>query len=102
MSIDLSVPIWTIEHVAAALHLSEDTARQHTYLSSFPAPRAGFNRNLWLREQVLAWFAELPAAESRGPRSPQRTTAARVRAEQTTPATERPAGAPRPYTPRAR
>ena len=29
MHIDLSVPIWTIEHVAAALHLSVDAAREY-------------------------------------------------------------------------
>ena len=28
MNIDLSVPIWTIEHVAAVLHLSVDAARE--------------------------------------------------------------------------
>jgi hypothetical protein len=65
MDIDLSVPIWTIEHVAAALRLSVDTAREYTYTPAFPAARAGFARHLWLREEVLAWFAALPAAEPR-------------------------------------
>ena len=60
--VDLSAPIWAIEHVAAALHLSVDTAREYTYRAGFPAAKAGFARNLWLREEVLAWFAELPAA----------------------------------------
>ena len=56
MSIDLSVPIWTIEHVAAALgNLSMDAAREYTYTAAFPSAKAGFARNLWLREEVLAW-----------------------------------------------
>lgn len=61
MNIDLSVPIWTIEHVAAVLHLSVDTAREYTYRPDFPAAKVGFARNLWLCEEVLAWFAQLPA-----------------------------------------
>jgi hypothetical protein len=63
--VDLSQPIWTIEHVAAALHLSVDRARECSYLTSFPAPRAGFSRHLWPREAVLDWFASLPAATGR-------------------------------------
>lgn len=41
MNIDLSIPIWTIEHVAAALHLSVDAAREYTYLTGFPADKQG-------------------------------------------------------------
>lgn len=40
-------PIWTIEHVAVALHLAVDTAREYAYRADFPAPKAGFTRNLW-------------------------------------------------------
>jgi len=36
MHIDLSGPIWTIEDVGAALHLEVDSAREYTYLESFP------------------------------------------------------------------
>jgi hypothetical protein len=36
VNIDLSVPIWTIEHVAAAFHLSVDAAREYTYREDFP------------------------------------------------------------------
>lgn len=65
MNIDLSVPIWTIDHVAAALHLKVDTAREHTYRGDFPAAKDPFAQNLWLREEVLAWFANLPPADRR-------------------------------------
>jgi hypothetical protein len=51
VNIDLSVPIWTIEHVAAALQLSVDTAREYTYRTDFPHPRAGFSRDLWTRRR---------------------------------------------------
>jgi hypothetical protein len=60
VNIDLSVPVWTIEHVAAALHCSVDAAREHTYRADFPRPRAGFSKNLWTRTEVLAWFDALP------------------------------------------
>jgi len=66
MNIDLNAPIWAIDHLADALGVSIDTAREHTYSPSFPAARAGFARNLWLRDQVLAWFAGLPAADRSG------------------------------------
>ena len=59
VNIDLSVPIWTIEHVAAAFHLSVDAAREYTYRKDFPRPRAGFSRNLWTRQEVLDWFTGL-------------------------------------------
>jgi hypothetical protein len=47
MNIDLSAPIWAIEHVAEAFYLSVDTAREHTYHHDFPAAKVGFARNLW-------------------------------------------------------
>jgi hypothetical protein len=68
MNIDLSVPIWAIDHLSEALGVSIDTAREHTYSPSFPAARAGFARNVWLRDQVLAWFAGLPAADRSRPK----------------------------------
>ena len=39
MNIDLSAPIWAIEHVAEAFYLSVDTAREHTY-PRVPSSRA--------------------------------------------------------------
>lgn len=80
-AVDLSAPIWTIDHVAAALHLSTDRAREYTYS---PAPRAGFGRNLWLRQDVLDWFEGLPPGQRRA------TTTARTR---------RPAQPREPHTP---
>ena len=50
MDINLSAPIWAIEHVAAALLLEVDTAREYTSSPTFPAPKAGFARHVWLRE----------------------------------------------------
>ena len=82
--VDLADPIWTIDHVASALHLSVDRAREYTYSPAFPAPRAGFGRNLWARHAVLDWFDGLAA----GPASRTGTTA-------------RPARARRQFTPRA-
>lgn len=67
--VDLSDPIWAIEHVARTLHLSVDRAREFTYSAAFPAPRAGFGRNLWLRSQVLDWFERLPEAPRRAART---------------------------------
>ena len=60
VNVDLSVPIWTIEHVAAALHLSVDAAREYTHRPDFPRPRECFARNLWTRQEILDWFATLP------------------------------------------
>lgn len=74
--VDLSDPIWTIHHVARVLHLSVDRAREVSYSAGFPAPRAGFSRNLWLRAQVLDWFEALPAGERR-----TTTSATQVRRE---------------------
>jgi hypothetical protein len=90
VNIDLSVPIWTIEHVAAALHLEVDTAREYTYREDFPRPRAGFAKNLWTRAEVLDWFAEL-APKPRGRATV--STAAVVRTAPR-PAGTRPASAP--------
>jgi hypothetical protein len=110
VNIDLSVPIWTIEHVAAAFHLEVDTAREYTYRESFPRPRAGFSRNVWTREEILAWFTALPGKpRGRGGRGTVSTaTVVRTATPRTTetrpagtrPAGGRPAGAPKPYTPR--
>ena len=47
--VDLADRIWRIQHVARALHLSVDRARELTYSLAFPAPGAGFSRNLWSR-----------------------------------------------------
>ena len=92
VNIDLSVPIWTIEHVAAAFHLEVDTAREYTYRADFPRPRAGFSRHLWNREEVLAWFTALPGKpRGRGGRATVSTaTLARTAAPRTT--ETRPAG----------
>jgi hypothetical protein len=100
MNPNLEVPIWTIQHVAAALHLEVDTAREYTYRPDFPAPAAPFSMNLWLREEVLTWFAELPkrdrkAAGTRNTTKPGRPTAAGVAA-----ANADPAPIVRAYTPR--
>lgn len=58
-------PIWTIEHVAGVLRVATDTAREYTYRADFPAPRVLGARNLWLREDVLAWFDKLPVRARR-------------------------------------
>jgi hypothetical protein len=114
VNIDLSVPIWTIEHVAAACHLSVDAAREYTYRTDFPRPRAGFSRNLWTRQEVLDWFAGLaPKPRGRARRGTGTVSTATVarttaRPADTRPASTpagprpggRPAGAPKPYTPR--
>lgn len=73
MNIDLQVPIWTIEHLAAALHASVDTAREYTYRADFPA-KAPFARNLWTREAVLAWFDQLPTRDRRSTKAATTTT----------------------------
>jgi hypothetical protein len=90
-AVDLAAPIWTIAHVAAGLHLSVDRAREYTSSPAFPAPRAGFGRHLWLRQQVLDWFEGLPAGQShstaaarsrtRRPAQPRRSTYARRSAQ---------------------
>jgi hypothetical protein len=99
LRVDLSAPIWTIHHVARALHLSVDRARELTYTAGFPAPRSGFSRNLWLRQDVLAWFEKLPAGERR-----TAGTATRVRREAAGERRLRDARSPRSrrgYTPRS-
>lgn len=78
MTSNLQDPIWSIHHLAAALGVSVDTAREHTYRSDFPAPKAPFSNNLWSREGVLAWFAQLPDR----PRPAARTRTARQPAAQ--------------------
>ena len=74
MDIDLQVPIWTIEHVAAALHASVDTAREYAYRTDFPAAKAPFARNLWARAEVLARFDQLPTRDRRSTRAVTTTT----------------------------
>lgn len=69
ININLQVPIWTIHHVAAAFHLSVDTAREYTYRSDFPAPKDSFAKNIWAAKEVLDWFDNLPT-RSRSTRSP--------------------------------
>lgn len=112
MNIDLAVPIWTIDHVAAGLHLSVDAAREYTYRPDFPRPRAGFSKNLWTRTEVLDWFAGLPLKPRgrAGKGTVSTATVARTapRPAGTRPASAppgtrsggRPAGAPKSYTPR--
>jgi len=43
----------TIEHAAATSTFEVDTAREDTYRATLPAPKDGFARNLWLREDDL-------------------------------------------------
>jgi len=118
MHIDLSAPIWGIEEIAAVLKLEVDSAREYTYREDFPRPRDGFSRNLWTREEVLAWFAALPPKPRgrAGKGTPSTATVARTASRPadtrpadtrpgtapagTRPAGGRPAGAPKPYTPR--
>lgn len=101
LPVDLSDPIWTIHHVARALHLSVDRAREFTYTADFPAPRAGFSRNLWLRSEVLDWFDKLPTGERR-----TATTATRARRDignqngTSRRDSSRPGGTKRTYKPR--
>ncbi|MBO3084123.1 hypothetical protein [Cellulomonas fengjieae] len=68
--IEPSDPIWTVEHLAAALRQGERATRTLTGDASFPA---GFRlndspnaRRYWLREHVLDHFASL-CATSAGP-----------------------------------
>lgn len=100
MNIDLTTPIWSIDHVAAALGgLSVDRARKYTSSSAFPAPRAGFAKNLWLRADVLVWFAALPAADRRRSTRRQYSTSPKPVAV-THGIIERPASVPKRYSPR--
>ncbi|TQL60137.1 helix-turn-helix protein [Oryzihumus leptocrescens] len=72
--VDLSDPIYTIETVAALLHVSIDTARQYSYRADFPAARELGARLLWDREELLAWFRALPrrtAADRRRAAAPE-------------------------------
>lgn len=58
--LDLNAPIWTVQHIAVALHLDLGAACAVVARPDFPLPRDGFAADLWLREHVLAWFADLP------------------------------------------
>ena len=51
-----------------------DTAREYTYRTDFPAPKAPFARNLWTRAEVLAWFDQLPTRDRRSTRAVTTTT----------------------------
>jgi predicted DNA-binding transcriptional regulator AlpA len=76
---DLSDPIWTVEHIAHCFHIEVDTTREYTARDDFPAPRRlspGGGRFLWPREDVLAWFHQLPTV-SAGSRKRRGGTAAR-------------------------
>jgi hypothetical protein len=107
MIIDLSDPICTIDHVAAAVHVSVDTAREYTYRADSPAPRTGFSRNLWPRAAVLAWFDGLPPRARRAtrPAATGRPDVPRPVAGPRAAPTVRPTPAPvrlKRYSPRAR
>lgn len=75
---DPACPIYTIETIALLFGVKVDTAREYTYRSDFPAPRALGARNLWTRAEVLAWFDELPRRqrETTGATAPGSQTAA--------------------------
>lgn len=88
-------------------------AREYTYGAGFPEPRAGFAPNLWLREEVLAWFAgQQPKPRCRGKNANAKgttstATVARIapRPADTRPvsspsAAARPAATPKPYKPK--
>jgi hypothetical protein len=96
-----------------------NAAREYTYRPDFPRPRAGFSKHLWVREDVLDWFAGLPpkprgragngtvstatVARTAAPRSTETRPAVNRPAAipaGTRPAGGRPAGARKPYTPR--
>jgi hypothetical protein len=101
MNIDLNAPIWAIDHIAVIFGVGVDRAHKLTRSHDFPAPRAGFSRNLWLREEVLAWFIGLPAADrSRSVRRKHGVahTTAPALADKTT----RPEKMPKPHMPRKR
>lgn len=88
MNIDLNRPIWDINHLADALFVTVDRAREYTYRADFPAAKHGFAKNLWLREEVLDWFAGLAGRTGEQPAP----AAVRVVSDQGT--------AFKPYTPR--
>lgn len=72
--LDLSDPIWAIEHLATAFGVEVDTAREYSYHADFPAPKALFAKNLWARTEVLAWFDRLPGRNRTATRRTRRTT----------------------------
>lgn len=64
---DLNDPVWTIAHVARCIHVTVDRARDYTSRPTFPGARrlgATTGKLLWTREEVLAWFANLPAVSA--------------------------------------
>jgi hypothetical protein len=62
-------PIYTIEHVAAMLHVKVDTAPEYSYRADFPPAHQLGARLLWDREQILVWFRSLPPPDPRRPSS---------------------------------
>ena len=71
---DLSDPIWTIAHIAAAFHVSIDRAREYTSRNDFPGARRlgeSAGRLMWPRDEILAWFADLPAIPAKDRRRNQ-------------------------------
>lgn len=91
---DPACPVYTIETIAALFGVKVDTAREYSYRSDFPQPRALGARNLWEREEVLAWFSALP-------RRPRRVVANELPAPVAN-ETPTPASAPMPKTYRRR
>lgn len=67
-TISQSDPVWSTDHLALAFGVSTETAQQYAARSDFPAARqiAGSGgRLLWRREDVVTWFAGLPASSAR-------------------------------------
>ena len=67
--VDPADPIWTVEHLAAALRLGERATRQLIAAPAFPAgfrlSQAPTARRYWLREDVLEHFASLSVGTTR-------------------------------------
>lgn len=82
---DMTCPIWTIEHLAAAFAVSVETAREYASRSDFPGARVLGTRLLWDSAEVQAWFLALPkrtAADRRrttAPAQPVPTVATKAR-----------------------
>ena len=71
---NLNDPIWTIAHIAAAFHVSIDRAREYTSRNDFPGARRlgeSAGRLMWPRDEILAWFAGLPAIPAKDRRRNQ-------------------------------
>lgn len=76
--VDPADPIWTVEHLAAALRLRERATRELIAAPHFPAgfrlSQAPTARRYWLREDVLTHFASLSGARRPRPVSARRAT----------------------------